>query len=57
MNRKTALVSFLGVCIILALLLLTQTITPIVGGLLFAIALVVFGFLSRGFTKKIADGK
>ena len=51
MDRKLALGLFLATCIILAILLITQAITPIVGGILFAIALVVLGGLSRGFRK------
>jgi len=51
MNKKTAGVLFLGVCATLAILLLTTTMTFLVGGCLFAIALVVFGSLSRGFRK------
>jgi len=51
MDRKLALGLFLATCIILAILLITQAITPIVGGILFAITLVVLGGLSRGFRK------
>jgi hypothetical protein len=49
MSRNLALGLFLGTCIALAILLLNQSITPLVGGSLFAIALVLFGGLSRGF--------
>ncbi len=49
MKRKTAVASFLGVCIILAILLLSKIITSTISGLVFAIALVLFGGLSRGF--------
>ncbi len=49
MNRKQAGFSFLIVCVILAVLLLTQTISPFVNGIIFAAALVVFGGLSKGF--------
>ncbi len=49
MKRKTAVLSFLGVCIILALLLLSKINSSTVSGLLFAMALVVFGGLSRRF--------
>ena len=52
MDRKFALGLFLATCIILAILLITQVITPTVSGVLFAIALVVFGGLSRGFRKE-----
>jgi hypothetical protein len=43
MNGKKARIFFLGTCVILAVLLLTQVLTPIVGGIIFAIALVAFG--------------
>jgi uncharacterized membrane protein len=49
MNKKTAVYLFLGICIVLAMLLLTHTIDPIVGGSLFALALVILGGLSKGF--------
>jgi hypothetical protein len=52
MNAKPALVIFLGVCLILAGLLLFQVIDPIVSGAIFAVALVVLGGLSKGFKKK-----
>ena len=51
MSRKSAVIAFLGICILLAILLLTKTIGPLVSGVVFAVALVVFGLLSRGFTK------
>ena len=43
---------FLGVCLLLALLLVTGAIAPVLGGGIFAAALVVFGILSHGFTRK-----
>lgn len=49
MSRKLALGLFLGTCIVLAILLLTQSVTPLVGGSVFAIALVLFGGFSRDF--------
>jgi hypothetical protein len=49
MNRKIAVISFLSVCLLLAALLLTKTITSTVSGAIFAIALVLFGGLSKGF--------
>jgi len=52
MNRRHAAFIFLGVCLVLAALLLLQIITPIVSGAIFALALVVFGGLSKGFRKK-----
>ena len=51
MKKKTAVVSFLGICIVLAVLLLTDIITPFFGGCVFAVALVVVGGVSRGFRK------
>ena len=51
MNRKLAAPLFLGVCVILAILLFMKAITPLVSGIIFAIALVLFGLFSRGFKK------
>jgi type IV secretory pathway TrbL component len=51
MNRKTASLSFLAVCVLLAILLLTSVITPIISGLIFAVALVALGIVSKGFTR------
>ncbi|MGD0337826.1 MAG: hypothetical protein ABSB78_03460 [Bacteroidota bacterium] len=52
MSRKTAGFLFLVICIILAILLLAGTITPIASGCIFAVALVLLGGLSRGFRKQ-----
>lgn len=52
MKSKTASFVFLGVCVILAALLLTKTITPMLSGTVFAIALVLLGGFSGGFRKK-----
>jgi len=52
MNKKTAGLTFLGVCLVLAVLLATEVISPLVSGSIFAIALAFFGILSRGFAKK-----
>ncbi len=52
MGSKTAIALFLSICLLLALLLLSGIITPIVSGVMFALALVVLGGLSRGFRKK-----
>jgi len=54
MNRKSASLIFLGVCIILAILLLTHSVSSTTSGIIFAISLVVFGILSKGFR---SDGK
>jgi hypothetical protein len=51
MSKKIAVFSFLGVCIILAILLLLNIIKPLIGGIIFASTLLVFGLLSRGFRK------
>jgi hypothetical protein len=52
MNAKPAVAIFLGVCIVLAGLLLAQIISPIVSGAIFAVALVLLGGLSKGFRKR-----
>ncbi len=51
MHRKTAGVLFLIVCGALSFMLLARMITPLVSSSVFAVALVVFGALSRGFTR------
>jgi hypothetical protein len=51
MNGKKAGIFFLGACLILAILLLMQVLTPIVGGIIFAVALVAFGVPSNSFRK------
>lgn len=57
MKRKTAVAFFLGVCMILAFLLLSKIITSTISGLIFAVALVLFGGLSRGFRGKETASK
>ncbi len=52
MNKKMAGLIFLCVCVVLAGLLVAKVISPVVSGSIFAIALVGFGILSRGFTNK-----
>ncbi|MFH1382143.1 MAG: hypothetical protein ABIH70_04530 [Chloroflexota bacterium] len=47
MKRRTAALVFLGICIVLAILLLTRTIPPLVSGITFAIALVAYGLVAR----------
>ena len=42
-DRKVAGLVFLGVCIVLAVLLVTRTIGIVVSGALFAVALVLLG--------------
>ena len=51
MNGKKARIFFVGACLIVAILMLTQVVTLIVGGIIFAVALAVFGGLSNGFRK------
>ncbi len=51
MNGKKARIFFLITCVILAILLLTQVFTFIVSGIIFAVALVVFGVPSNGFRR------
>ena len=50
MKRRTAGLLFLGICATLAILLLAEIVTPLVSGCIFAVALILFGALSRGFT-------
>lgn len=57
MNRKTAALSFLAICLVLVILLLTKTITALVGGIIFAIALALFGVISGGFTTDKASSQ
>ena len=52
MNKKTAGLTFLAVCLVLAALLVAKALSPILSGAIFAIALAGFGILSRGFTRK-----
>lgn len=52
MNKKTAGLTFLGVCLLLAALLVAKVISPILSGAVFAIALAGFGIFSRGFTRR-----
>ena len=49
MSKNLALGLFLTTCLVLAALLMTHTIKPVVSGAIFAVALVLFGGLSRGF--------
>ena len=49
MNRITAALSFLGICLILAALLLFHIITSTISGVIFALALILFGSVSKGF--------
>lgn len=51
MNRRIALSLLLVTTVILAVLLLLNVITPPISGIAFAVALVLFGSLSRGYRK------
>ena len=51
MNKKVAALSLLGICVVLAILLLTNAIPAPVAGILFAISLVLLGVSSGGFRK------
>ena len=51
MKRKAAGLIFLGICAALAILLIFGALTPVVSGAIFAVALVVLGGSSRGFTR------
>ncbi|MEW6128287.1 MAG: hypothetical protein AB1757_14705 [Acidobacteriota bacterium] len=51
MNKRMAAGWFVALCLVLAGLLLGQIITPIIGGIIFAFALVLLGVASRGFSK------
>ena len=52
MKRKTAGILFLAICVVLAILLLTKTISSTVSGSIFALALIILGSVSKGFTNK-----
>lgn len=52
MKRKTAGILFLAICVVLAILLLTKTISSTVSGSIFALALIVLGVASKRFTNK-----
>ena len=45
MDRKLAFGLFLATCIMLAILLIMHLITPVISGLIFAIAPILFGGL------------
>ncbi|MDR3667958.1 MAG: hypothetical protein P4L35_14035 [Ignavibacteriaceae bacterium] len=47
MKNKNARFTFLGICLVLAILLLTQVITIIVSAIIFAICLVVVGLIPK----------
>ncbi|MFQ6612795.1 MAG: hypothetical protein ACE5D2_06800 [Fidelibacterota bacterium] len=51
MEGKTAGYIFLGICVILAILLMIGMVTPVISGSIFALALVFLGVLSNGFAR------
>ena len=51
MNGRLARFAFLGVCAVLALLLVARRITPLMSGAVFAVSLAVLGGASRGFRR------
>ncbi|MBI1933219.1 MAG: hypothetical protein HYS24_11850 [Ignavibacteriales bacterium] len=51
MKSKISIIGFLSVCIILAILLLTKIISPMVSSVTFAISLVIFGLYNNKFKK------
>lgn len=51
MRGKPAKLIYLCICVLIAILLLTQVISPIVGGFIFASALLILGSLSKGFKR------
>ena len=57
MNARIALAFFLSICLLLAVLLLSGMITPIVSGIAFALALVVLGGGSGGFRRNSSEAK
>jgi hypothetical protein len=49
MKQTAAILILSGICLILAILLLTNIITTILSGAVFAISLIILEILSRGF--------
>jgi hypothetical protein len=52
MKGKTATIIFLGVCLLLAGMLILKAFTFMLGGIVFAVVLVTLGLLSNSFRKK-----
>jgi uncharacterized membrane protein len=52
MNRKSASLLFLVICIVLTILLLTKTISSTMSGSIFTLALIILGGASKRFTNK-----
>jgi hypothetical protein len=51
MSRNVVVLLFFGTCVVLGILVLLNIISSMVGAIIFAVALVTFGLLSRGFKK------
>jgi hypothetical protein len=51
MSRNKAVLLFFGTCVILGILVLLNILPSMIGAIIFAVALVTFGLLSRGFKK------
>jgi hypothetical protein len=51
MKNKKARFIFLGICLVLAALLLTHVISPITSGILFAISLIALGLIPKSDPK------
>jgi len=51
MKGKTASFLFMCICILTSILLMKHVITIFISGSVFAIALILFGGLSKGFRK------
>lgn len=52
MNRKTLSFIFLAICVVLALLLVFNLIKLLLGALIFAVCLVVYGIVSNQMGRK-----
>ena len=57
MNKTTAIVAFISVCVVLAVLLLAGVLTTIAASLVFAVALLVFGSMFQAFRLDGRDAK
>lgn len=51
MSRNAVVLLFFGTCVVLGILVLLNIIPSMIGAIIFAIALITFGLLSRGFKK------
>jgi len=56
-NKTTAIVAFISVCVVLAVLLLAGVLTTIAASLVFAVALLVFGSMFQAFRRDGRDAK